>query len=144
MPNEGKRGRKKNPGESPSIIVPLSFPLEETNKVTFGTAFGIFLISMVKCCLKSMHPWFLFGLLAMLHMPTSKTTTVAIKCAVEFGHALLPLSKSSRVKPGLHMLEKAELLDVPVEAEGERDLRSLFQVPDHTRSPQTYPWPGQA
>lgn len=98
---------------------------------------------MVKCCLKSMRPWFLFGLLAMLHMPTSKTTTVAIKCAVKFGHALLPLSKSSRVKPGLRMLEKAEPLDVPVEAEGERDLRSLFQVPDHTRSPQTYPWPGQ-
>lgn len=62
---------------------------------------------------------------------------MASKCAVVFGHALLPLSKSSRVKPGLCRLEKAEPLDVPVEAEGERDLRSLFQVPDHTRTPET-------
>lgn len=70
-------------------------------------------------------------------MPTSKTTTVPIKCAIEFGRTLLPLSKSPTVKPGLYRLEKAEPLDVPVEAEGERALRSLFQVPDHTRTPET-------
>lgn len=113
MPNEGKKEREEKnqkPGESPSIILSLSFPLEETNKVTFGTAFGIFLIRIVRCCLKSRHPWFLFALLAMLHMPAAKTTTVAIKCAAEFGHTLLPLSKSSMVKPGLCRLEKAEPL----------------------------------
>lgn len=63
---ERKRGREKNPGESPSIIVSLSFPLEQTKKVTFGTAFGIFLIGMVRCSLKSPHPQLLSGLLAML------------------------------------------------------------------------------
>lgn len=124
---ERKRGRKKNPLGIPIHYSFIIFSTQRNKQGNLGTAFGLFLIRMVRCCLKSTHPWFHLGFLAMLHMPASKTTTATIKLAAEFGHALLPLTKSSRVKPGLCRPENAKPLDVAVEAEGERDLRSLSQ-----------------
>lgn len=61
--------------------------------------------------------------------PQILQATVGFKCAVEFGHALLPICWEFQGKAWslntLCMLEKEEVLDVPVEAEDKRNLSQL-------------------